>query len=524
MLSMQEKQEIILGYYRSGLNKSEISRKLGINRKTVRKYLRNYEAQMSSLLEEGVDVCPLIEDIVSPPSYDSSNRKKRKVTDEIKERVQFYLSENKRKRSQGQHKQQMKKIDIHGQLKAEGYDIGYSSICELVNHLEEKEKESFIKQSYDYGEVCEFDWVYVKLKISGGLKIYPMAIFTSAKGNHRYGRVFLKEDTQSFQQSHSLYFEYVGGVFREMVYDNMKVAVKRFVGRHEKEATDGLLSLSIYYLFGFRFCNVRRGNEKGHVERSGEYLRRKAFSIVDEFDSIEEANDHLLRVCDELNDVPQKGLDNHSANDILKIERGYLLPLPPVRFECGTITDSRVDKYSTISIDTCRYSVPEKYVGKMITTKIYPEKLICYFEGIKICEHIRHHGFYQWYIKLDHYLSTLKRKPGALKRSVALKQCDERLRGIYEKHFQDNPKDFIDLLSYIKEKKKGIEEIENAVNQLLTIGSVEINRDKIKLLCDRDENGCEITKDGAIEAAAIKQLSRTSCLIPGQIGLGGKII
>ena len=35
----------------------------------------------------------------------------------------------------------------------------------------------------------------------------------------------------------------------------------------------------MYYQFGFRFCNVRKGNEKGHVERSVEYIRRKAFAL-----------------------------------------------------------------------------------------------------------------------------------------------------------------------------------------------------------------------------------------------------
>lgn len=43
----------------------------------------------------------------------------------------------------------------------------------------------------------------------------------------------------------------------------MSVAVKNFVGLSEKEPTDSLLKLSIYY--DFRFCNAYAGNEKGHV-------------------------------------------------------------------------------------------------------------------------------------------------------------------------------------------------------------------------------------------------------------------
>lgn len=48
----------------------------------------------------------------------------------------------------------------------------------------------------------------------------------------------------------------------------MKVAVKRFVSRAEKEPTEDLLKLSMYYGFKFRFCNARRGNEKGHIEKN----------------------------------------------------------------------------------------------------------------------------------------------------------------------------------------------------------------------------------------------------------------
>lgn len=524
MLEMQEKQEILLRYYRDGESKSKISRELGINRRTVRKYIESYGALKADFESCGGNIEELIEDIVSPPTYDSRHRGKRKLTAAIVNRVKELLSANRQKRSRGQHKQQLKKIDIYEVLIGEGHDISYSSICKLIRRLEDQTQEGFIKQTYAYGEVCEFDWMEVKLFINGELKRLYMAVFTSASGNHRYARLFVRQDSQSFQSAHGFYFEYVGGVYRELVYDNMKVAVKKFVGPNEKEATEGLLSLSTYYLFGFRFCNVRRGNEKGHVERSGEFIRRKAFSLTDEFDSVESANDHLLNVCEGLNDLPQKGLNNQSANDVLKIEKEYLLPVPPARFECGLITESRVDKYSTISVDTCRYSVPDRYVGKIVTTKVYPEKIICYFNGEKICEHGRQYGSYQWKISLEHYIDTLRRKPGALKRSVALKQSDQKLRTLYEKYFKANAKDFIELVSYMKEKKKPIEEVENAVEQLLTLGSIDINTDKIKMVCDRDGAVSTNNKTGEIESAAMNQLLRISSLMPGSIRSEGKVI
>ncbi|WP_196795784.1 Mu transposase domain-containing protein [Thermoanaerobacterium thermosaccharolyticum] len=48
--------------------------------------------------------------------------------------------------------------------------------------------------------------------------------------------------------------------------------------------------------------------------------------------------------------------------------------LPP--FDAARCEDLRADKYSTIVIDSCHYSVPDAYVGKIIFTKIYSHKVL----------------------------------------------------------------------------------------------------------------------------------------------------
>jgi transposase len=112
--------------------------------------------------------------------------------------------------------------------------------------------------------------------------------------------LFTKQKMECFQEAHALFFKEAGGVYQEMVYYNMRVAVKRYSGT-EKEPTEGLLKLSLYYGFPFRFCNVQCGNEKGHVEWSVEVIRRKAFGFRDTFETIEEANQYLNEVCNRLN-------------------------------------------------------------------------------------------------------------------------------------------------------------------------------------------------------------------------------
>jgi len=128
-----------------------------------------------------------------------------------------------------------------------------------------------------------------ELTIAGKGKVLQMSVFTTAKGDYRSGDIYYNQKTENFLDTHANFFCEVEGSYREMVYDNTRVAVARFVGRNEKEPTEALLKSSIYYGFKFRFCNNYRANEKGHVERSVEYIRRKIFSKRDKFTSVEEA-------------------------------------------------------------------------------------------------------------------------------------------------------------------------------------------------------------------------------------------
>lgn len=487
MISLNQKQEIIIAAFLEGTSQRQIAQNTHIDRKTIRKYVNKYNEAKNALVNNVdnkiVNERELIDDIIKVPKYDSSNRKKNKLTDDMIEKIKIHLKENEKKRSTGQSKQQKKKIDIYEALDKEGCDISYTTVCNTIRYLLNKGAEAYIKSEYDYGDVCEFDWGEVKIYIGEVLRTFQMAVFASAKGNYRYSRLFPKQDTVCFQESHSLFFEHVGNVYRTMVYDNMKVAVKKFVGPTEKEPTEALLKMSIYYGFKYRFCNARAGNEKGHVERSVEYVRRKAFAFRDKFDSLEEANEYLQSICDKLNLKTQSYNDDKSALEILEIEREYMLPKMPV-FDAARIEEPRVDKYSTIAINTCHYSVPDKYVGKMLLVKIYSSKIFCYYDCEKIAEHDKKYGFNEWSIKLEHFLTTLKKKPGALASSTAMQQADPRLQTIYHNHYIKREKEFIELLLVINEKS--IEEVVTAIEILRKTSPMDISTEKIKAIINRN--------------------------------------
>jgi len=110
---------------------------MGLNRRTITKYVKDYERKKTRLTDSkgNSNKDELIADIVENPRYDTSNRKKVKLTEEIIDRIKFYLKENETKRVEGKTKQQKKKIDIYKALKEEGFDIGYTTTCNTIRKI-----------------------------------------------------------------------------------------------------------------------------------------------------------------------------------------------------------------------------------------------------------------------------------------------------------------------------------------------------------------------------------------------------
>src|SRR6056297_975611 len=514
MIRMSTKQKIILHKYRDGYSERRIARELRINRETVRRYLAEYKKAKEKLTDGSAPDEELIEEIVRIPKYDSSNRSGKKFINEISQEVDRLLEANEEKRNRGLHKQVMKKIDILEHLQEMGYDIGYTTVCNQISKKLVNRKEAFIRQVYNPGDVCEFDWGEVKLEIGGRWQTLYMAVFTPAFSNYRYAILFHRQDTAAFLQAHVLFFEHVGGVFYTMVYDNMRVAIRKFVGPSEKEPTEALLKLSSYYQFHFRFCNVASGNEKGHVERSVEFVRRKAFSNHDRFPTLEAANTRLSGTCSRLSTRFNRDNQGKRSIDVLEVEKKKLAPVPP-SFDCGQMEQCKVDKYSVITYATNRYSVPDHLVGKIVDVKVYPEELHCYYENQKICKHERQYTRGGWYINLDHYLYTLKRKPGALAGSQALESAPEKVKHVFGEYFKDTPKDFVALLIFLQDHDYAFDKATEAINRLRQVRVHDISLDKIKALCmqNSDVYAPVLNEDDQILQQSRAQLEELSLLL-----------
>ena len=207
---MCTKQEIILSSHREGKSQRQISRDLGISRKTVKKYLSEHQSKPS------IGLSAYSDNLSEPPKYSTPIGTSRRLSDSIKKQIDGLLSDNAKKRVTGMFKQQLKKIDIHGYLQDQGHIIGYTTVC---NYIRSKEKgnsvpEAFIRQAYQPGSSCEFDWGEVKLSINGKLTRFQIAVFTSSYSNYRYAELHHKQDTMSFMECHVAFFKHTQGSFK----------------------------------------------------------------------------------------------------------------------------------------------------------------------------------------------------------------------------------------------------------------------------------------------------------------------
>lgn len=453
MINLMNRNEIFSMFKRE-MNNSEVSRVSGMCRKTIIKLRKVYDvaAQSSKTKNEA------IEDLLTTrPKYDAAGRLKRKLTKEMTDIIDKDLLDNTFKMHVGLRKQLKLVTDMHRDVRKAGHSICYETVADYVREKRTHgtkilAKDGYIKQWYIPGEILEFDWGEVHLFIKGEHTKFNMGA-TSLCSNGRWGQLFHRQDKLAFMEAHVQAYRFYGGIPGCMVYDNMRTAIKSFLG-NEKEPTQTLVNLSAYYGFRYRFCNVRSGNEKGHVERSVEVLRRRAFADRYNFDSLEDANAYLLTVCDQIN-----------AEDEVRVnyeqERRCLRPVE-ADMSCFEAKDHGVDKLSTFSLLGSHYSVPSDYIREKVWVKLYSEQVVAFDtsgNGKKeIARHARSHA-HAWVMDLKHYLKILVVKPGALKQSVALQQAPDNIRLLHDRHFTYESKSFIELLVWAYENSRTYDEL-----------------------------------------------------------------
>lgn len=338
---------IIIGMKQSGKSNREIARKTGHDRALISRIWSEYCALSAQQNDPGADIKAIQEQITEEPRHKSSGRRRWKYTEALDTRLREIVEEErvKDRRMGSGHKQKLTNIQIYEILQAEGFAISRAAINIELAKIRKKQKEVYIRQEYGFGDRLEYDFGEVRLDCGEGMKVYHMAVLSSPGGGFRWAYLYTNQKKDVFMDSHVKFFEMTGGCWHEVVYDNMRNVVSKFIGQNEKELNSELVKMATYYGFRINVTNCFKGNEKGYVENSVKTLRNKVFSGRYKFGNLEEAQRYLHSQLLKLN-------ENSRINE----EKEYLLPYKPP-LELAVISENTVNTSSLICVDTCFYSV-----------------------------------------------------------------------------------------------------------------------------------------------------------------------
>jgi len=164
------------------------------------------------------------------------------------------------------------------------------------------------------------------------------------------------------------------------VIDNTSVIVVDGTG---SEAVFAPEMVAFARTLGFEFMAHERGHSdrKGRIERPYYWIETN-FLPGRSFRDFEDLNRQLIAWCHEVANQKVKRVLGCAPQAAYVIEKPYLIPLPAVLPPVYEVFERVVDLYGYVSMETNRYSVPEKFVGKTLTVYKYPAE-------IKICHRDR---------------------------------------------------------------------------------------------------------------------------------------
>jgi len=395
--------------HRDGLSLREISRKTGLSRNTIRRWLRRKE--------------------VLEPAYPP--RAARSVVDPWAEQLSGWLRTDRHRPKRDRRTALM----LYQAIKEQGYSGGYGRVCAFVRRWKAQANQSprgrvaYVPLLFEPGEAFQFDWSCEYAVVGGIRRRLEVAHFKLAQSRAFWLGAYFSQSHEMLFDAHARAFAALGGVPRRGIYDNMKTAVDKIGRAKERTVNARFEAMCGHYLFDADFCNRAAGWEKGIVEKNVQDRRRQIWREIAARDwaSLAELNRLLAarsrEVWDELRhpDSPDR-----TVAEVWTDERIQLMPNPRP-FDGYVEQPVRVSATALVHCQRNRYSVPAEYAHRVVSLRLYPAEVVMVADGIEIARHGRRFERYQTVYDFRHYLGLLERKPGALRNGAPFAELPEPL-------------------------------------------------------------------------------------------------
>jgi len=163
-----------------------------------------------------------------------------------------------------------------------------------------------------------------------------------------------------------------------------------------------LVAMGKAYGFEFRAHEVGDANRSAHVERNFHYVENN-FLAGREFRDWKDLNEQARSWCDQIANMKEKRAIGMTPKVAFLLEKPHLKPLPTHIPPVYDVLHRLVDNEGFVNVDTNRYSVPERLLGKKLEVFKYPDEIHAFFQNKRVAKHNRVIGIRQKRVSLPEH-------------------------------------------------------------------------------------------------------------------------
>jgi transposase len=306
-------------------------------------------------------------------------------------------------------------------LRPAGYAGGYSILKECVRELRPPPAPAFLTLQFAPGQSAQVDWGSAgTLAIGTTRRRVSFFLMVLCYSRALYVEFTLGEAFEHWAQGHHHAWVYFGGVSREVIVDNCKVAVLAHPFGQSATFHPRYLDLAHHYGFTPKACRVHQPQEKGRVENAVAYVK-KNFLAGRPLHSLEALNAEVRQWLDTVANVRLHGQTRQRPLDLLAQERAHLRPLHEHAYDAARVLSVRVSRRFRVSFDANTYSVPPRFAQGHLTLKADADRLRFFHQNQLVTEHVRSYDRHRDFELPDHVQPLLLQRRQAREQQLLVR-------------------------------------------------------------------------------------------------------
>jgi transposase len=270
----------------------------------------------------------------------------------------------------------------------DGIECAYST---LTRRLRQAELRTPAKRAGEYhfepGQEMQHDTSPHRVTVAGKRVIAQCAALVLACSRQLYVAYFpryTRLEAKHFLLQATVFMQ---GACTRCVIDNTSVVLAGGAGAEAVIAPE-MAAFAATLGFTFMAHRVGHSDRKGRIERVFHWIE-SGFLPGRSFADFDDLNAQALRWCIEVANTKLKRALGCSPEEAWRRELTHLRPLPAVLPPVYEVLERVVDLYGFVSVDTNRYSVPERLVGRQVTVLKHYDLIEIHHRGTPVTTHPR---------------------------------------------------------------------------------------------------------------------------------------